>query len=45
MPERALVELLYGKGAHANPIACVEDLSAELAGRRVGTHTDLCRGV
>ena len=35
MPARALIELLYGKGAHANPIACVEDLSAELAGLRV----------
>jgi uncharacterized damage-inducible protein DinB len=34
MPERALLELLYGKGAHANPLACVEDVSAELAGRR-----------
>jgi uncharacterized damage-inducible protein DinB len=33
MPERILIELLYGKGAHANPLACVEDLSAELAGR------------
>jgi len=33
MPERTLIELLYGKGAHANPVACVEDLSAELAGR------------
>lgn len=35
MPERTLIELLYGKGAHANPLACVEDLSAELAGRHV----------
>jgi uncharacterized damage-inducible protein DinB len=33
MPERTLIELLYGGGAHANPLACVEDLSAELAGR------------
>src|SRR5277367_5441406 len=33
MPESTLIELLYGKGAHANPIACVEDLSPELAGR------------
>jgi uncharacterized damage-inducible protein DinB len=33
MPEQTLIELLYGKGAHANPLACVEDLSAELAGR------------
>jgi len=35
MPEKALVELLYGKSAHANPVACVEDVSCELAGRRV----------
>jgi uncharacterized damage-inducible protein DinB len=33
MSEPTLIELLYGKGAHANPIACVEDLSADLAGR------------
>lgn len=26
---------MYGKGAHANPLACVEDLTSELAGRRV----------
>ena len=32
MPELTLIELLYGKGAHANPLACVEDLSVELAG-------------
>jgi uncharacterized damage-inducible protein DinB len=35
MPERALIELLYGKGAHANPVACVEDVSLEFSGRRV----------
>ncbi len=35
MPEQTLIELLYGKRAHANPVACVEDLSAELAGSRV----------
>lgn len=34
MTEPALTELLYGKGAHANPIACVEDVSLDLAGRR-----------
>jgi uncharacterized damage-inducible protein DinB len=33
MSERTLIELLHGKGAHADPVACVEDLSAELAGR------------
>lgn len=30
-----LIELLYGKGAHASPLAAVEDLSAELAGSTV----------
>lgn len=34
MPERALVELLQGKGAHVSPVDCVEDLSAELAARQ-----------
>jgi len=34
MSERTLIELLYGKGAHANPLACVADVSFELAGRR-----------
>ena len=32
---RALTELLHGKGAHSDPVACVEDLSAELAARNV----------
>lgn len=35
MAERGLIELLYGKGSHANPIACVEDVPLALAGRRV----------
>jgi uncharacterized damage-inducible protein DinB len=35
MPQRALSELLRGKGAHVDPLACVEDLSAELAARNV----------
>jgi uncharacterized damage-inducible protein DinB len=35
MAERALIELLYGKGAHANPVTCVEDVPPELSGRRV----------
>jgi uncharacterized damage-inducible protein DinB len=35
MSEPILIELLYGKGAHANPIACVEDVSLELAGKTV----------
>jgi uncharacterized damage-inducible protein DinB len=35
MSRRALTELLRGKGAHADPVACVEDVSAELASRQV----------
>jgi hypothetical protein len=35
MSENPLIELLYGKGAHASPLACVEDLSGELAGSAV----------
>lgn len=34
MSQRALTELLRGKGAHADPLACVEDVSAELAARQ-----------
>jgi uncharacterized damage-inducible protein DinB len=35
MSSRALSELLHGKGAHTDPVACVEDLSAELAARQI----------
>jgi uncharacterized damage-inducible protein DinB len=35
MSSRALSELFHGKGAHADPVACIEDLSAELAARQV----------
>ena len=35
MSERSLRELLHGKGAHADPIACVEDISAEIAAKHV----------
>lgn len=35
MSQRALTELLRGRGAHADPLACVEDVSAELAAREV----------
>ncbi len=35
MSSAALTELLHGKGAHADPLACVDDLSAELAARQV----------
>jgi uncharacterized damage-inducible protein DinB len=35
MSSRALTELVRGKGAHADPVACIEDLSPELAARQV----------
>jgi len=35
MSQKALRELLRGKGAHADPMACVEDISAEMAARQV----------
>ncbi len=35
MGDKTLRELVYGKGAHVDPVACVEDISAELAARRV----------
>ncbi len=35
MFESTLTELLYGKGAHANPVDCVEDLPAGLASRTI----------
>jgi len=31
----ALIELLHGKGSHADPLACVEDVSVEVANGRV----------
>ena len=36
MSERTLIELLYGEGAHANTLACVEDIPLELAGHGGG---------
>jgi len=33
--QRTLVELLYGKGAHANPVAAVQGIPAEVAARKV----------
>jgi uncharacterized damage-inducible protein DinB len=33
MSQDPLTELLRGKGAHADPVACVEDISAEIAAR------------
>jgi uncharacterized damage-inducible protein DinB len=35
MSHQALTELLRGAGAHADPMACVEDISAEVAARQV----------
>ena len=35
MSANTLRELVYGKGAHVDPIACVEDISAGLATRTV----------
>jgi uncharacterized damage-inducible protein DinB len=35
MPDPTLTELLYGKGAHANALACVDGLTAELAAGRI----------
>ncbi|MGA8430625.1 MAG: DinB family protein [Candidatus Sulfotelmatobacter sp.] len=35
MSQRAQLELLHGQGAHADPIGCVEDLSADLAAQQV----------
>lgn len=34
MSTQPLVELLNGKGSHANPLACVEDVSFAIAARR-----------
>jgi uncharacterized damage-inducible protein DinB len=36
MGDTTLRELVYGKGAHVDPVACVEDISAELAVRTMG---------
>jgi uncharacterized damage-inducible protein DinB len=38
MGDRTLRELVYGKGAHVNPVACVEDISAALAVRTVAAY-------
>jgi uncharacterized damage-inducible protein DinB len=35
MLQPVLTELLYGKGAHVDPIACVEDISSDIAARQV----------
>jgi len=36
--EQALIDLLAGKGAHASPIACIEDVSPQAASRRPDGH-------
>jgi hypothetical protein len=35
MSESTLIELLYGQGAHVNPVACIQDVPLELARSRV----------
>ena len=35
MGDTTMRELVYGKGAHVDPIACVEDIGADLATRTV----------
>jgi len=35
MTQPALLELLRGKGAHVDPIACIEDVPEELSTRRI----------
>jgi uncharacterized damage-inducible protein DinB len=35
MGDITLRELVYGKGAHADPVACIEDVPSELAARTV----------
>jgi uncharacterized damage-inducible protein DinB len=35
MSHRCLTELIRGKGAHADPLACVEDISGELASKTI----------
>ncbi len=35
MGDSTLRELVHGKGSHVDPVACIEDLSAELAARTV----------
>ena len=35
MPDQALIELLRGEGAHADPVACVGDLPAGAASTKI----------
>ena len=36
MSQCALIELLRGRGSHVDPLACIEDISAEMAARQIG---------
>ena len=36
--QQTLIELLHGKGAHANPIASVQGIPAEIAARRLAAY-------
>jgi uncharacterized damage-inducible protein DinB len=38
MPNLTLRELIYGNGAHVNPIACIEDLPLDLANQTVAAY-------
>lgn len=38
MGDTTIGELVYGKGAHVDPVACVEDIAASLASRRVANY-------
>jgi uncharacterized damage-inducible protein DinB len=35
LSQRAQLELLHGQGAHTDPIACIEDLSPDLAAQQI----------
>jgi hypothetical protein len=46
MSQRTLTELLYGKGAHANPITAVQGIPAQLAARKLeGCPHSICQMV
>ena len=38
MSDTTLRDLVYGKGAHVDPVACVEDVSSELATQTVAAY-------
>src|SRR5271170_323750 len=46
MSQRTLIELLYGEGAHANPISAVQGIPAQLATRKLeGYPHSICQMV